>query len=154
VKGWPVVRASVLYSKSLEHVTHVIVHILATNVEHCTRKVAISHLEAKIECPQRRAKTVTDPWETTTGSCIGLHHYERLSIGLCEVSGVEIGSNDIDARGMVEVVLEHILRVNRSADTIGSVAVVSWVTCKTSDAVQISEKGAHCSTASHPKLEE
>jgi hypothetical protein len=47
---------------------------------------------------------------------------------LCKVGGVKIWSNYIDAGGMVEEVLEHFLGVNRSADAIGSITVVRWVT--------------------------
>jgi hypothetical protein len=121
-------RASIVCSKSLEHATHVVVRILATNVQHCTRKVAISHLKTIIECPQSRAKAVTETWKTTARSCVRLHHNERLSIGLCKVGGVKIWSNYIDAGGMVEEVLEHFLGVNRSADAIGSITVVRWIT--------------------------
>jgi len=108
--------------------THVVVLILATNVQHCTRKVAISHLETIIKCPQGCAKTVTETWKATTRSCIRLQHNEGLSIGLRKVGGVEIGSDYTDTGGMTEEAGEHILRVDRSAGAISSITVVRWVT--------------------------
>lgn len=46
--------------------TYIIVNILSSNVEHGSREIRVRHLEGIIEAPERRAKRVTYPGETTT----------------------------------------------------------------------------------------
>lgn len=46
--------------------THIIVDILTTNVEQSVTEVAVNHLQAIIEAPQRSGEGVTDTGETTT----------------------------------------------------------------------------------------
>ena len=66
--------------------THIVVNVLTTNVEQSMAEVAVNHLQAVIEAPQRSGEGVTDTGETTTRSRVRFKHDERLLVLLGQQS--------------------------------------------------------------------
>ena len=75
-------------------------------------EVAVHHLKAVVQCPERAAEGVTDTLETSTGRCVGLEHDERFLLLLRDHRGVEHGLDDVDTRIMGEILRELRLRVD------------------------------------------
>lgn len=66
-----------MYAYREREETHVIKHILATNVEERAAEVGVRHLEGVVEAPERGAERVGDAGETTArGLRVGQYEYE------------------------------------------------------------------------------
>ena len=113
---------------ALAKITHVVVHILSTNVDKRVRQVAVHHLEAVVQCPEGDAKHVTDALETTAGGRVRLKHDERLSDLLCQSSVHQVIADGVHADSMRKVVGEDRLRVLRVSGAVAFLeAIVVWV---------------------------
>ena len=106
--------------------THIVVDVLATNVEQSVREVAIRHLQAVVQRPERCTETRTDPGETTAGRRVRLEHDEGLPGLLRDHCRVQVRLNNAHAGGVVEVLRKLDLRVYRSAKALvdGSAVVI------------------------------
>lgn len=60
--------------------THVIIHVLTTNMEEGLRKVGRRELERKIRSPESSTKAIADTGETTTGRSVSLEHDDGLAV--------------------------------------------------------------------------
>ena len=83
--------------------THIVVDVLATNVEQSVREVAIRHLQAVVQRPERCTETRTDPGETTAGRRVRLEHDEGLLNLLPDHASVCQLAADTDTGGVLEV---------------------------------------------------
>ena len=96
--------------------THVIRHILSTNVQQPPSKVAVRHLQPVVDRPERGPEAVADPGEPAARRRVGLEHHELLARLLRGRDRRQVLRDEVLARRVREVVREHVLRVHRVAE--------------------------------------
>ena len=82
--------------------THVIVHVLTTDVQKRMREVGRGHRQAVVKGPQRRSETSTDTGEATARRRVSLEHDERLAGLLSNLRGVDVLPDHVPACAVIE----------------------------------------------------
>lgn len=80
------------------------------------REIAVRHLQAVIETPERDAVYVADTAESTARRRVRLKHDELLLVLLRDRRGVEQFLHNTETRVVRQIVGEDILGVDRSAE--------------------------------------
>lgn len=107
--------------------THVVVHILPTNVKQSTGEVGGGHREPVVQRPQSSAETIRNTRQSTTCRCVRLEHDKGFPKSACEVAGVDIRAHQVQAGVMVEEGGESLLRINIGTDIEAREAIVARV---------------------------
>ena len=109
--------------------THVVVHILSSDMDKSLAESSRRHAHRVIRQPQRRPEAIAYAWEAAAARRVRLEHDERLASSMCDLRGVDVRPNDREDIVVAEVVREDGLWVLRCAEGVSVLgcAVVVWV---------------------------
>lgn len=109
--------------------THVIIHVLPSDMDERLAETSRRHAHSIVRQPQRRPKTVANAGEAAAARRVRLEHDERLASGMCDPRGVDIRRDDRQDIVVAEVVREDGLGDLRGAEGVPVMrgAVVVWV---------------------------
>lgn len=103
VNGWRKIKGQNTFVQLSLKKTHVIKHILSTDVHQRSSKIAIGQLKRIIEAPQCSSERITDAGKTSAGCRVRLEHYQLFALTQRIGCGIEIRLDYNSARLMIEV---------------------------------------------------
>jgi len=105
--------------------THVVIHILTTNMEEGRIKADRSKSHRIVRSPQRRSVYVTDTRESTTTSSVGFKHDEWSVVLSCTIRRVPVLLYEFNDSCMRQPPPEVLLRDNDSTAVVeGDSAII------------------------------